>query len=158
MKTHRVWAAAAMAALIPALQSGLQAGAPPAPQGYMNFYTFNGDQRAGIQAGTSKPDGSFYPKRAEGPYNGYPGVDPGDDDTNPPGDSRNNYNMVLKGYFYPPKTGKLQLAIATDDAGVFMPAPMTIRPTRSSWPPNRNGTRFDPLVERLMVPPPRVEP
>ena len=139
-----------MAALILALQSGLQAGAPPAPLGYMNFYTFNGDQRTAIQAGTAKPDGSFYPKRAEGPYNGYPGVDPGDDDTNPPGDSRNNYNMVLKGYFYPPKTGKLQLAIATDDAGVFYastddnPANKKQLATESQWNAIRSfGGAFD---------------
>ncbi len=93
------------------------AAAPPTPQGTINFYTFAGDQRAAIQAGTAVPDGSFYPKRAEGPYNGYPGPDPGDDDQAPGNDVRNNYNMVLKGYFYPPKTGKLQLAIATDDPG-----------------------------------------
>ena len=108
-----------MAVTATMIPSQVRAGAPPNPLGFMNFYTFNGDQRAGIQAGTAKPDGSYYPKRAEGPYNGFPGVDLGDDDTAPPGNVRDNYNMVLKGYFYPPKTGKLQLAIATDDAGQF---------------------------------------
>ena len=91
----------------------VQAAAPATPQGFINYYTFPGDQRAGIQAGTAVPDGSYYPKRAEGPYNGFPAPDSGDEDTPPIGDVRNNYNMVLKGYFYPPKTGKLQLAIVT---------------------------------------------
>ncbi len=95
----------------------IKAAAPATPQGSINYYTFAGDQRVAIQAGTAVPDGSYYPKRAEGPYNGFPAPDSGDDEVPPPGDVRNNYNMVLKGYFYPPKTGKLQLAIATDDPG-----------------------------------------
>ncbi len=120
-----------------------QAAAPATPQGSINFYTYAGDQRAGIQAGTAVPDGSFYPKRAEGPYNAYPDADPGDDDTPPLGDVRNNYNMVLKGYFYPPKTGKLQLAIATDDPGQLYfstddnPANKTLIATESQWNPVR---------------------
>jgi hypothetical protein len=109
----------------------------------MNFYTFAGDQRSAIQAGTAVSDGSFYPKRAEGPYNGYPGADPGDDDTPPSGDVRNNYNMVLKGYFYPPKTGKLQLAIVTDDPGQLYfstddsPVNKRLIATESQWNPVR---------------------
>ena len=94
-----------------------KAAAPATPQGFINYYTFAGDQRAAIQAGTAVPDGSYYPKRAEGPYDGYPGPDSGDDETKPKDNVRDNYNMVLKGYFYPPKTGKLMLAIATDDPG-----------------------------------------
>ena len=62
----------------------LKAAAPATPQGSINFRTYAGDQRAAIRTRTAIPDGSFYPKRAEGPYNGYPGPDPGDDDT-PPG-------------------------------------------------------------------------
>src|SRR6266511_601283 len=92
------------------------AAAPPAPQGIITFRTYAGDQRPGIRAGTATPDGTFYPKRMEGPYNGYPDADPGDDATVPV-DVRENYNMDLIGYFYPPKTGKIQFAICTDDPG-----------------------------------------
>ncbi|MBM3834091.1 MAG: hypothetical protein FJ403_12640, partial [Verrucomicrobia bacterium] len=95
----------------------LQAAAPATPQGSINFRTYAGDQRAAIRTRTAIPDGSFYPKRAEGPYNGYPGPDPGDDDTPPGADVRNNYNMELIGYFYPPKTGRIQFAFAADDPG-----------------------------------------
>jgi hypothetical protein len=120
-----------------------KAAAPATPEGFINFYTYAGDQRAAIQAGTAVPDGSFYPKRAEGPYNGYPDPDPGDDDTPPGSDIRNNYNMVLKGYFYPPTTGKLQLAIVTDDPGQLYfstddnPANKTLIATESQWNPVR---------------------
>jgi len=130
----------------------LHAAAPATPQGFLNFYTYAGDQRAGIQAGTAIPDGSFYPKRAEGPYNGYPGPDPGDDDTSPQGDVRNNYNMVLKGYFYPPKDGNLQLAIATDDPGQLYfstdenPVNKKLVATESQWNPVRSFGGGDPTA------------
>src|ERR1044072_6086633 len=85
--------------------SQIQAAAPATPQGFITFRTYAGDQRPGIRAGTATPDGTFYPKRMEGPYDGYPGDDTGDDATLPT-DVRENYNMDLIGYFYPPKTGK----------------------------------------------------
>jgi hypothetical protein len=47
------------------------------------------------------PDGTFYPKRMEGPYNNFPDEDPGDDDTLPV-DERDSYSTELVGYFYPP--------------------------------------------------------
>ena len=90
--------------------------APATPQGFINFRTYPSDQRVAIRARTAVPDGSFYPKRAEGPYFGYPGPDVGDDDS-AASDVRDNYNMELIGYFYPPKTGKIQFAISTDDPG-----------------------------------------
>ena len=93
-----------------------QAAAPATPQGFINFRTYAGDQRATVRTRTAVPDGSFYPKRAEGPYFGYPGPDVGDDDS-AASDVRDNYNMELIGYFYPPKTGKIQLAISSDDPG-----------------------------------------
>lgn len=94
-----------------------RAAAPAKPTGYINMNTYDGDQRAGIRAGTATPDGKYYPKRMEGPYNGFPGPDAGDDTVNPPGDTRNNYNTELVGYFYPPKDGNVMLAISTDDPG-----------------------------------------
>src|SRR2546423_13991582 len=108
--------AAAVGAALLSSGSPASAAAPPAPQGAITFRTFAGDQRPGIRAGTAVPDGTYYPKRMEGPYNGFPEADLGTDD--PPGtDYRNNYNSQLIGYFYPPKTGKVQFAIATDDPG-----------------------------------------
>src|SRR5207249_6160486 len=74
-----------------------RAAAPPAAQGAITFRTYPGDQRPAIRAGTAVPDGTFYPKRMEGPYNGYPDDDPGDDTTLPV-DVRDNYNMHLLGY------------------------------------------------------------
>src|SRR5690242_1238398 len=94
----------------------VNAAAPAKPTGTINFRTYSGDQRAGVRARTAVPDGSFYPKRAEGPYFGYPGPDVGDDDSSA-SDVRDNYNMELIGYFYPPKTGKIQFALCTDDPG-----------------------------------------
>ncbi|MBI3414668.1 MAG: hypothetical protein HY043_05005 [Verrucomicrobia bacterium] len=129
-----------------------QAAAPPAPTGYVNFFTFAGDQRSAIQAGTAVPDGSFYPKRAEGPYNGYPGPDPGDDDATPL-DIRENYNMVLKFYFYPPKDGSVQFAICTDDPGQLYvstddnPANKVQVASESQWNPKRGfGGAWDGSV------------
>ncbi|MEO8428033.1 MAG: hypothetical protein ABI651_13060, partial [Verrucomicrobiota bacterium] len=130
-----------------------RAAAPATPQGSINYYTYSGDQRAAIQAGTAVPDGSFYPKRAEGPYNGYPGPDPGDDDTTPLGDVRSNYNSVLKGYFYPPKDGNLELAISTDDPGQLYfstdenPANKRLIATETQWNPVRGfGGAWDGSV------------
>ncbi|MBI4658885.1 MAG: hypothetical protein HY735_08580 [Verrucomicrobia bacterium] len=108
-----------LAAIFFALGLGIppaKAAAPAQAQGNINFRTYAGDQRAAIRARTATPDGSYYPKRAEGPYNGWPGLDPGDDDTRPV-NIRENYNMELIGYFYPPKAGKIQFAISTDDPG-----------------------------------------
>ena len=119
------------------------AAAPPAPTGYANFFTYAGDQRAGIQSGTAVPDGSYYPKRAEGPYNGYPGPDLGDDDTLPNDNYREGYNMVLKFYFYPPKDGSVQFAITTDDPGQLYvstddnPANKVQVASESQWNPRR---------------------
>ena len=99
-----------------------QAAAPASPQGMITYRTYPGDPRNALRArdGTATADGVHYPKRAEGPYNGMnvgDGADPGDDGTKPGADIRNNYTMELEGYFYPPKTGKVQLAIASDDPG-----------------------------------------
>jgi hypothetical protein len=96
--------------------TAVEAAAPATPQGYINFRTYAGDQRAAVRTRTAVPDGSFYPKRAEGPYFGYPGPDVGDDDSGA-SDVRDNYNMELIGYFYPPRTGKIQFALCTDDPG-----------------------------------------
>ena len=87
-----------LAATTYALGSGTlatQAAAPATPQGFINFRTYPSDQRVAIRARTAVPDGSFYPKRAEGPYNGYPGPDSGDDDTKPLADYREGYNIPL---------------------------------------------------------------
>lgn len=127
------------------------AAAPATPQGYINFRTYAGDQRAGIRARTAVPDGSFYPKRAEGPYNGYPGADPGDDAAMPV-DVRENYNMELVGYFYPPKNGKVQFAIATDDPGELWfstdenPANKVQVASESQWNPKRAFGGGDPTA------------
>lgn len=94
-----------------------QAAAPATPQGYINYRTYNGDQRAAIRTRTATPDGSYYPKRAEGPYPGFPDADLGNPEDVPAGDVRNNYTMEVIGYFYPPKSGTIQLAIAADDPG-----------------------------------------
>ena len=138
--------------LTPAAAFSTHAAAPSAPTGYVNFFTYAGDQRSGIQAGTAVPDGSFYPKRAEGPYNGYPGPDPGDDDTLPV-DVRDNYNMVLKFYFYPPKDGSVQFAITTDDPGQLYvstdenPANKVQVASESQWNPKRGfGDAWDGAV------------
>lgn len=142
-------------AILAAFGGGISSGfaaAPATPQGFLNFYTFAGDQRAGIQAGTAVPDGSYYPKRAEGPYAGFPGPDAGDDETTPPGDTRDNYNMVLKGYFYPPKDGNIQFAIATDDPGQLYfstdenPANKTLVATESQWNAVRSFGGGDPTA------------
>lgn len=128
------------------------AAAPAKATGFINFRTYAGDQRAGIRAGTAVPDGSFYPKRMEGPYNGYPNTDPGDDDTMPV-DVRENYNMELIGYFYPPKTGKIQFAVCTDDPGELWfstddnPANKVRIATESQWNPKRGfGGAWDGSV------------
>ena len=77
---------------------------------------------------------------------------PGDDDTAPLGDVRNNYNMVLKGYFYPPKDGNIQLAIATDDPGQLYfspdenPANKKLVATESQWNPVRSFGGGDPTA------------
>src|SRR5439155_7255110 len=119
------------------------AAAPATPAGFILNRTYDGDQRAGIRAGTGVPDGFHYPKRMEAPYNGFPGPDLGDDDTNPPGDVRNNYNNELIGYFYPPKDGNIQFAISTDDPGELYlstddsPANKVLIATESQW----NGIR-----------------
>ncbi len=119
------------------------AAAPAMPQGFINYYTYPGDQRAEALAGTAAADGSYYPKRAEGPYNGIPEADPGDDETPPASDVRNNYTLHLKGYFYPPKTGQIQLAIACDDPGELYfssddnPAHRVRVATESQWNPVR---------------------
>src|SRR6185503_13296829 len=97
-------------------QQQAQAAAPATPQGIITFRTYAGDQRTAIRTGTAVADGLFYPQRAEGPYNGYPGDDAGVDDP-PPADLRDNYSMELIGHFYPPKTGRLQLAIAAGGPG-----------------------------------------
>ena len=131
----------------------INAAAPPTAQGAITFRTFPGDQRPAIRAGTATPDGSFYPKRMEGPYNGYPDADPGDDNTLPV-DIRNNYNMNLIGYFYPPKTGKIQFAIATDDPGELWlstddsPANKVLIANEPNWNPKRAfGGAWDPLAD-----------
>ncbi|MBI3415106.1 MAG: hypothetical protein HY043_07270 [Verrucomicrobia bacterium] len=129
-----------------------QAAAPAAPTGYANFFTYAGDQRAGIQDGTASSDGSYYPKRMEGPYNGWPGPDPGDDDTSPV-DIRDQYNMVLKAYFYPPKDGNIMFAICTDDPGQLYvstddnPANKVQLASESQWNPKRGfGGAWDGSV------------
>ena len=127
------------------------AAAPAKPQGYITFRTYAGDQRAGIRAGTASADGVFYPKRAEGPYNGYPGDDLGDDDTNPV-NIRENYNMELIGYFYPPKTGKVQFAVCTDDPGELWvstddnPANKVQVASETNWNPIRAFAGGDPTA------------
>jgi hypothetical protein len=150
---------------------GARAAAPATPQGYINYRTYAGDQRSAIRSRTAVPDGSFYPERAEGPYNGIPLPDAGDDDTPPLDNVRDNYNMELIGYFYPPRTGKIQFAIASDDPGELWlstddtPANkerLATLPTRNASQLNRNGTRFatllvpgmevPPLAERLLPP------
>jgi hypothetical protein len=123
--------------------SAANAAAPATPQGSINFRTYAGDQRSAIRDRTATPDGSFYPKRAEGPYNGYPGVDSGDNDALPV-DVRDNYNMELIGYFYPPKTGRIQFALATDDPGELWlstddtPANKRQIATEPTWNAKRN--------------------
>ena len=131
----------------------INAAAPPTAQGAITFRTFPGDQRPAIRAGTATPDGTFYPKRMEGPYNGYPDADPGDDTTLPV-DIRNNYNMNLIGYFYPPKTGKIQFAIATDDPGELWlstddsPANKALIASEPNWNPKRAfGGLWDPTAD-----------
>ena len=130
--------------LVAAFDQAAQAAAPASAQGSINFRTYAGDQRAGVRARTAVPDGSFYPKRMEGPYNGYPGADSGDDDTAPQGDYRNNYNMELIGYFYPPKTGNVMFAICTDDPGELWlstddnPVNKVQIASESQWNPVRN--------------------
>lgn len=120
-----------------------QAAAPAAAQGAITFRTYAGDPRAAVLAGTATADGVFYPKRMEGPYNGYPGADPGDDDTLPV-DVRENYVMELIGYFYPPKTGKVQFALVTDDPGTLYfstddnPANKKLIATEPTWNGKRN--------------------
>src|SRR5262245_36329831 len=99
-------------------QVAVRAAAPATPAGFINYYTYPGDQRAAIRGGTAVVDGSVYPKRMEGPYNGFPDPDSGDDDTVPV-DERDSYSSNLIGYFYPPKSGKVQFAISTDDPGAL---------------------------------------
>jgi hypothetical protein len=129
-----------------------EAAAPATPQGSINYYTYAGDQRAAIREGTGVPDGSFYPKRAEGPYNGIPDADPGDDATPPAADVRNNYNMHLKGYWYAPRTGKVQFAIASDDPGELYlstddnPANKVQIASESQWNPVRAFGGGDPTA------------
>jgi hypothetical protein len=120
----------------------VNAAAPPKATGTINFRTYAGDQRAGVRDRTAIPDGSFYPKRAEGPYFGYPGPDVGDDDS-AASDVRENYNMELIGYFYPPRTGKIQFALCTDDPGELWlgtnddPATKVQIATEPTWNPRR---------------------
>jgi hypothetical protein len=90
----------------------------------------------------------------EGPYNGIPGPDPGDDDTPPSGNVRQNYNMELIGYFYPPKDGNIMLAIATDDPGELYlstdedPANKKLIATETQWNPVRSFFgAFDPSAD-----------
>lgn len=122
------------------------AGAPPAPQGMITMRSYAGDVRQAVTAGTAAADGVFYPKRAEAPYNGIQtGTwdDPGNDAILPPGDWRNSYTAELVGYFYPPKTGKIQFAIAADDAGELWfstddnPAGKALIATDPDWHPAR---------------------
>lgn len=127
-----------------------QAAAPATPQGYITFRTYDGDQRAGVRAGTAAADGVYHPKRAEGPYNGFPDDDLGDDETLPKDNYRERYNMELIGYFYPPKTGKIQFAIATDDPGELWfstddnPANKVQIASETNWNPRRNFLGGDP--------------
>ncbi|MCI0541580.1 MAG: hypothetical protein L0Z50_40800, partial [Verrucomicrobiales bacterium] len=79
LKSTSLLIAAAVASSWGAL--AVRGAAPATPQGFINYYTYPGDQRAAALAGTAVADGSYYPKRAEGPYNGIPDADPGDDDT-----------------------------------------------------------------------------
>src|SRR6185369_16564876 len=150
---HLVSVAVSVVTVLLSSSYAANAAAPPTPQGVITFRTYAGDQRAGIRAGTASPDGTFYPKRMEGPYNGYPGVDPGDDLTMPV-DIRENYNMHLIGYFYPPRTGKIQFAIATDDPGELWlstdddPAHKTQIASESQWNPRRSfGGGWDPSTD-----------
>src|SRR2546428_3175508 len=131
----------------------VNAAAPPAPLGYITMRTYDGDQRPGIRAGTATPDGVYYPKRFEAPYNGFPGPDPGDDDTVPLEDYRNNYNNEVIGYFYPPKDGMIEFAIATDDPGELYfstddnPANKVLIATETQWNPRRSfGGAWDPTA------------
>src|SRR6266542_2690194 len=135
--------AAAVAAALVSSGFPTSAAAPPGPQGAITYRTYPGDQRAAIRAGTAVPDGTYYPKRFEGPYNGFPGDDLGTDDP-PVADVRNNYNSQLIGYFYAPKTGNVQFAIATDDPGELWfstdesPANKKQVATESGWNPVRS--------------------
>jgi len=123
----------------------LRAAAPATPQGIITYRTYPGDVRAGLAPGGTRPaaDGVYYPKRAEGPYPGFPDPDLGVPEDRPVGDVRNNYTMHLEGYFYPPKTGKVQLAIAADDPGwLYMstnedPANAVLLATEPGWNPVR---------------------
>lgn len=118
------------------------AAAPASPQGIITMRTYPGDQRADIRAGKASPDGLFYPKRMEGPYNNFPDDDPGDDDAVPV-DERDTYSTELVGYFYPPTTGKIQFALSTDDPGALYfstdddPAKSVLIATEPTW----NGKR-----------------
>jgi len=150
IKTFRI-----LGALVCILSIGgatAKAAAPAAPTGFINYRTYPGDPRNAVRDGTAVPDASFYPKRAEGPYNGIPGADPGDDTTPPAGDVRNNYVMELEGYFYPPKTGRVMLAIACDDPGELYlstdenPSNKVLIATESQWNPVRAFGGGDPTA------------
>jgi len=135
-----------------------QAAAPAAPQGIVTANTYNGDVRGAIINGASpSPDGTFYPGIAELPFDGYTGlgsdgVYKGDPTVAPQGDVRNSYTMHLRFYFYAPKAGKLQLAIASDDPGnLFVatdanPANKTQVANEPQWNPVRAFGGGDPTA------------
>ncbi|MDA1277566.1 MAG: hypothetical protein O2960_26490 [Verrucomicrobia bacterium] len=139
------------------------AAAPAQAQGAITMRTYSSDARGG-QATGATPDGVFYPKRMEGPYNGFPGDDPGDD-TPPLASNRDSFTVELEGYFYPLKTGSIQFAIASDDQGALFlstddnPANAVEIAREPSWNPVRafaSETRRQ-LIDAGAPPVPRLD-
>src|SRR5687768_13654444 len=106
-----------------AIQTRSSAAPPATPQDVVTANTYDGNVRPNIINGENPPsDGTFYPGIAEIPFAGYTGLGSttpysGDAATPPGGDIRNNYTMHLRFYWYAPKAGKVQFAIASDDPG-----------------------------------------
>jgi len=152
------WKITAIAFAFLAFAVESQAAAPSAPQGIVTANTYDGNVRQAIIDG-EKPsaDGTYHPGIAELPFDGYEGLGSlgiysGDPKTPPKADVRNNYTMHLRFYFYAPKAGKLQFAIASDDPGNLLvstdadPAKKVEVAVEPQWNPVRAFAGGDPTA------------